>query len=621
MNNCLNVASLLKRIVRGLPKAKSARPLALALSCTLVAAPAFKASGAGKQERNEERRAVFSARDGGKFDCGYDPRGAEDAVYNHRLNALRLSSATTSQRVQPADEDRGDIAVIEDDGTMIVSPSKFDLKKRSLVFTPEGEGYRVTRTDIAFSDELGSKLDFFFGIDNQLLDNADNGYRDIALSGAQFPFYGVSYDKIFIGTNGYITFNQGDTSGRVSAAALAAGSPRIAPLWADLNATNKGDVYYNRLGDRHVITWNAMSEVSSGGANTFQAALYDDGRIAFAYKKIKAKSSLIGLSPGNSELAPQAVDLSNPPAEILTAPLFETFSSEKRLDLPAITRAFYRTHADAVETIYVWADFSYDNGSGVAHSFNVRNEVEGIGLKIFDRSSTYGSRARLSTIITMGNQSDWPADPQQHAVGLNSAISIVCHEQGHRWLSYIRFDAKNNGKDDLLGRDESHWSFLLDTRTNSEGSYSSLMEGNAWRDFGTGAFTTTETAVNYFSALDEYLMGLRSADSVGTLFYLDTDEQFKSLIREKSPFSGFSMNAIRKNLSLAKIIEREGVRVPDVDNAPKEFRIAFILLTERGAAPSSSTVTKMDGYREALVRYFSTATNRRGSLDSTLIRN
>lgn len=616
MKHSFHLAFFLRRVPRGL----SGRAPAFALLCALIAVPALKADGDGTRS---ERRAMFSARDDGRFDCGYDPRGAENETYNHSLNTLRLSSrvpATASQRVKTQDTDEGDVAVIEDDGTIIVSPSKFDLKKRSLVFTPEGEGYRITDADIEFNDNLGSKIDSFLGIDNQPLDGADNGYQGVHLLGAQFPFYGTSYDTIFVGTNGYITFNQGDTSPRVSAASLAAGLPRIAPLWADLSATKKGNIYYNRLDDRHVITWNSIAEVTSSGASTFQAVLYDDGRIAFIYKKIKAKSTLVGISPGNSVLAPQAVDLSKPPAETVTGPLFETFSGQKRLDLPALTRAFYRTHADAVDTVYVWADFSYDNGEGVAHSFNVRNDIEGIGLPFFDRSSTYGSRSRLASIITMGNQNDWPSDPQEHVVGLNSAISIVCHELGHRWLSYIRFDAKGGNKDNLLGRDESHWSFLMDTRTNSEGSYSSLMEGNAWRDFGTGAFTTTESAVNYFSALDQYLMGLRPADGVGSFFYLDTDEQFKSLLREKSPFSGFSMNATRRNVSIDQIIEREGPRMPGVADSPKEFRVAFVLLTEQGASASGSTIRKMDTYRDALIRYFSTATNRRGSLDSALIK-
>jgi len=624
MKNFSGMASFLKRFARGSREAKSARSLAFAISCLLVAAPALKASHTESSPANNERASFLLAPHDSRFNCGYDPRGAEDEIHNHRLNALRLSSRlapTAARSIKHEAQDEGDIAVIEDDGAIIVPPSKFDLKNRSLLFTPEGDGYLVARGDTKLSTDFGFRLGYFFGVDNQLLSNADNGYRDVPLLGAQFPFYGVYYDTIFIGTNGYITFGQGDTNARLSAAALATELPRIAPLWADLDATDGGDIYYNRLDGRHIITWNAVSETSHSGKSTFQAVLYDDGRIAFVYKKVKTSSSLIGISPGNSELDPQAINLSSPPAEVIRGPLFESFSAQRRLDLPALTRAFYSTHADAVDAIYVWADFSYDNGQGVAHSFNVRNNIEGIGLKLFDRGSIYGSPSRLSSIITMGNQNDWPSDPQQHVVGLNSAISIVCHEQGHRWLAYIHFDAEHDIKDDLLGRDNSHWSFLVDTRTNSEGSFSSLMEGNAWRDNGTGSFTTVESAVNYFTPLDEYLMGLIPADDVGAIHYLVTDDQFKSLLREKSPITGFSMNAIRKTATVEQIVEREGPRVPDAASAPKEFRIAFILLTEQGAAPSNSTVKKMDKYRDSLVRYFSTATNRLGSLDSTLIKN
>ena len=81
------------------------------------------------------------------------------------------------------------------------------------------------------------------------------------------------------------------------------------------------------------------------------------------------------------------------------------------------------------------------------------------------------------------------------------------------------------------------------------------------------------------------------------------------------------MNAIRKTTNVAQIVEREGPRLPEASSAPKQFRIAFVLLTERGAAPSASTVRKMDRYRDALARYFSAATNERGSLSSALIKN
>jgi hypothetical protein len=560
---------------------------------------------------------------GKRLDCGYDARGAEDELSNHRLNALRRGEPYTTRSVSPSllqkrgpsAEDISDTAVFQDDGTLVIPPAKFNLKNRSILFTPDGDGYRISTPEIDFNNNFGSRLDFF-GPDGEK--DSDNGYLGVSFDGNQFPFYGVSYDTFFVGTNGYITFTQGDTSARISPSALATELPRIAPLWADLEVTDSGNIYYNRLQDGYLFTWNKAGQPSYDGISTFQAVLYDDGRIAFVYKKVKAQAALVGISPGNSAAGAQPVDFSNPPSERLTGPLFETFAKEKRLDLPGILRAFYRTHSDSFDTVYVWTNFAFDNGLFIAHTFNIRNNINGIGLPIFDRGPAYGSAAQLGSIIAMGNVTDWPKNPDAYMVGLNSAISIVCHEQGHLWLAYIHFDADNQVKDDLLGRQNSHWSFLADTRTSADGGYSSLMEGNAWRDSGGGIFTTIESAVNYFTPLDQYLMGLRAANEVGDIPYLVTDPQLKEFLHEKSPTAGFSMSAVRKTTSVAQIVEREGPRVPDVTTSPKVFRVAFVVLTEQGSTISSSQLDKFSSYRDAVVKYFSTATGGRGSLDATL---
>jgi hypothetical protein len=144
------------------------------------------------------------------------------------------------------------------------------------------------------------------------------------------------------------------------------------------------------------------------------------------------------------------------------------------------------------------------------------------------------------------------------------------------------------------------------------------MEGNAWRDGGSGTFTTIESAVNHFSPLDQYLMGLRSAAEVGAITYLATDAEFTQLIREKSPVSGLSISAVRKTASVSQIVAHEGPRVPDVSTSPKELRVAFVLLTQQGATARTSTIQKVGRYRDALVRYFSAATGWRASLDASL---
>ncbi|MFY9570567.1 MAG: hypothetical protein WAV20_04080, partial [Blastocatellia bacterium] len=125
-------------------------------------------------------------------------------------------------------------------------------------------------------------------------------------------------------------------------------------------------------------------------------------------------------------------------------------------------------------------------------------------------------------------------------------------------------------------------------------------------------------AVNYFTPLEQYLLRLRSADEVGEIPYLVTDASAKPLLREKSPVTGFSTSASRKTTSVDQIVEREGPRVPDAANAPKEFRVAFIVLTEKGSEPSKATLAKVSRYRDKLVSYFSVATGGRGSLDASL---
>jgi hypothetical protein len=144
------------------------------------------------------------------------------------------------------------------------------------------------------------------------------------------------------------------------------------------------------------------------------------------------------------------------------------------------------------------------------------------------------------------------------------------------------------------------------------------MEGNSSRDSGGGIFTTIESAVNYFTPLDQYLMGLRAANEVGDIPYLATDPQLKEFLHEKSPAAGFSMSAARKTASVAQIVDREGPRIPDVTTSPKVFRIAFVALTEQGSTISSSELAKISAYRDAIVGYFSTATGGRGSLDAAL---
>lgn len=588
--------------------------------CSAPLVPSSSSTAMTISDRGSAQSAAAPRGPHGESLCGFNPLGAEDELSKHRQHLLRRPTERASLVANslPRVEIVGNIAVIEDDGSIVMAANDFDLNKSSLLFTPEGNGYQVSRTSVAFTKDFGTRLEQFFGIDNLPLRDANNGYSELAFGDAPFPFFGVAYDKFFVSTNGFITFNQGETSARVSAAALAGDMPRIAPLWADLDVTNIGGIYHNRLQDRQVITWDGAPQTQYSGISTFQLVLYNDGRFAFVYRKVKARNALVGISPGNVASGALPVDFSNVENESIGTTVFESFSKQKRIDIPAFTRAFYTAQPDAFDTLYMWTDFAFDNGPGYATSFNVRNDIQGIGIKQFDRGAVYGSPERLSSIALIGDAvRSWPDDPNAHVVGLFSAIQIVCHEQGHRWLSYIRFKTNRGANDDLLGRDLSHWSFLMDTRTTPEGRFSSLMEGNVWSNTG-GAFLTVQSSANYFSELDQYLMGLRAPEEVGTLSYLNVSDELQAKLRFGSPMDNFSISAEKRDVSIEQIIAQEGARVPDVTSSPKNFRIAFVLLTERGTSAAAGTLNKLESYRSTLGRYFATATSRRGSLDSQL---
>ena len=77
--------------------------------------------------------------------------------------------------------------------------------------------------------------------------------------------------------------------------------------------------------------------------------------------------------------------------------------------------------------------------------------------------------------------------PAAKVFGENSALGILAHETGHRWLARLQFrNADRAISDQLLGRQLAHWSFFMD----SDGS---VMEGNEIEDLGGGAFRTASS--------------------------------------------------------------------------------------------------------------------------------
>ncbi|TVQ58859.1 MAG: hypothetical protein EA379_12555, partial [Phycisphaerales bacterium] len=117
-------------------------------------------------------------------------------------------------------------------------------------------------------------------------------------TGVEVSLYGVSYDRFWVGTNGYITFNSGNTTFTESLANHF-NQPRISALFDDLDLRTTGEASYLVLSDRVVVSWVNVPEFAAAGtSNTFQVQMHFDGTIVITWLELSANDGLAGLSAG-----------------------------------------------------------------------------------------------------------------------------------------------------------------------------------------------------------------------------------------------------------------------------------------------------------------------------------
>lgn len=543
--------------------------------------------------------------------------GLHQQFVNQRLRQGFQPLASTAT----AAVDVGHIAVLPDDGTLVMPANTFDLDQRSLNFLPAAGGFSVQSVPSGFDGgtaATGFLLNPPPGSNPENI--GDDGTRPVNLAFA-FPFFGKTHTSVFVNSDGNLTFLEGDKESTPrSLSRFLTGPPRIAPYFADLDPSVGGQLTYFSSSDRFVVTWNAVPDYSESGIGpreTFQVVLRPDGRMEFSYAGINGREAVVGVSPGSFSALPNLVDLSaasGSPSAV--GPVAEVFTAATQLDLTAVSRLFYKTHEDAYDFLIVFTTFDFDLGGAFAFEINIANQVRGIGQvfdpPLFDFSSRFGS-SRLESLLNMGNLARYPADPSLVFLrGIDSTLSILGQEAGHRFLAYVNLNDPENGLPStaLLGRDFQHWNFFFH-------SDASVEEGNRIGDNGDGTFTTSGV-VEHYSDLDQYLMGLRSPEEVAASFLVKNPNI--SFSPAHAPQLNVSFSGQRVNVTPNQIIEANGLRTPNAVISPKNFNFAFLLVAPRNSTPSAEQVAHLDRIRQAWESYFTKATSFRGTANTALVR-
>jgi hypothetical protein len=528
-----------------------------------------------------------------------------DSVWLHELGLLRGLIRPIAP--QAATEDVGEIAVLKDEGDLVLQPNAWDLRNLGLRFTPnEQGGYDVRRIEGTFRQALG-----------QAVTLGDDDSVPVTLP-FSFAFYGRRQVEAFVNSDGNLTFGEADraTTPR-DITRLLTGPPRIAPLLADLDPSAGGQVFVDLGADAFTVTYCGVRFFQSQLRATAQATLAADGTVEMKFADDisldRSNSVIVGLSPGRTGQM-QFVDLSaEGPTRGGAAAVGERFSLRGEVDFVALARKFYQTHPDIYDQLVIWAD-QLRLTNAFAFELPTANEIRGIGIPVFEAARDFGSAGRLRSLVMMDWLGKYPDDPTSRVpdLGENTTLSVLGQEVGHRWLAFLKFvDHNRQVSDALLGRDRAHWSFFFD-------SDASVMEGNDIEDLGGGSFRTV-AAVQRYSALDQYAMGLRSEREVAPFFYVEGPTNvtpFKR--RESGPQVGVTFNGTRREVLIQDVISAMGPRQPSAAESPRVLRQAFIYLVGQGRAVDEAEVAKLDRIRREWEGFFLKATDGRMRAETRL---
>ncbi len=539
---------------------------------------------------------------------GYDDRDPHEFVALHQIarggRAFAGADASPAAAASLAPRS-GDIAILNDNGSLVVGANNFDLNGVGLRFEPNGQGgYDVVRMSADFRGDFGRRV--------SLADDASSE-EGLAFS---FSFFGASRGAAFVNSDGNITFTRGDsaTDDR-SLGRVLSGPPRVAAFFADLDPSRGGGVFVSSTASSFNVTWCNVPDFDNSGRVTAQATLLPGGSVELRFDaSTTLRDAVVALSPGaTAGFAPVDLSGANAATPGGTAAVGERFASERSLDLVGAARLFYSEFGDDYDQLVFWSDTRVTDNDTFAFESTVRNQIRGIGQEQVNLASEYGSGGRLASVVLMDTLTKYPADPNQRVNGENTTLSLVAHESGHRWGATLKFGDGGGPNDAWLGRQLAHWSFFTD-------SDASVLEGNEIVDQG-GSFRTGSPSLRY-SPFDLYSMGVLSEGDVPATFYVATptitDPPSLGVDRESSPRSGVSLTGSRREVTIGAVVQAMGARSPAAGSGPRDHRQAWIYVTSAGRSADSASVSKLDTFRRAFQDFFASATGGRMSVDTRL---
>lgn len=281
-------------------------------------------------------------------------------------------------------------------------------------------------------------------------------------------------------------------------------------------------------------------------------------------------------------------------------------------NLNNIVSRFYLYYPDEFDGIAVFLSFP-DGSLGGAYAICGDAAVTGIGPKL---GGCHPMSQRLISVVNMNSTDQYGTMTENDL----EWFRYMGQEFGHSWLTFFHFVDPTTGldSDELLGRQLAHYAAWV----HADGS---VMDGVSWQDNGDGTFTVTGI-MDKFSKLDLYAMGIIPAEEVPPFFIIRNAHVLpggEPLLREFGLAQlgvGTTVQGHRVDLAIDDLIAANGERRPSWDDAPEEFRQAFVLVTRPGetVADVMDRIEKLETGRLAWETRFARETQNRGFVCTNL---
>lgn len=244
------------------------------------------------------------------------PDGIWETLYSSTPNDGNESwtvtgSATNSARVRIVDPLNPTVGDSSNANFTLLQPPMFILQPNSLSLTIVGNSLRDTTTqNVAVtnfgSTPLSATISPNAGRNVSFLTSGQVGgptYQWVSTAGGilgptgddqiatyslpfRFPFLGHRFQTITVCTNGWLSFDNLDSSYANEALPTSQFNTLLAVFWDDLLIQSPSNIQIlnDTLNNRWVVTWNNVRRWAQSSTNfTFQAILYENGTIDFQY--------------------------------------------------------------------------------------------------------------------------------------------------------------------------------------------------------------------------------------------------------------------------------------------------------------------------------------------------